>query len=57
MGFIFNRKKKVSKDGTNVEVLRYNEEKNREWQPVSGRNGRAYFQGFSMYTGKTFCVS
>ena len=32
MGFIFNRKKKVSKDGTKVEVIRYAEEDAAKWQ-------------------------
>lgn len=33
MGFIFNRKKKVSKDGTNVDVLSYNLEENTQLTP------------------------
>lgn len=32
MGFIFNRRKKVSKDGTNVEIIRYKDETERKWQ-------------------------
>lgn len=31
MGFIFNRKKKVSTDGTNVDIIRYQEDEKREW--------------------------
>lgn len=31
MGFIFNRKKKVSKDGTKVEIIRYGDEERSEW--------------------------
>lgn len=33
MGFIFNRKKKVSKDGTKVDVISYGDEERREWTP------------------------
>ncbi len=33
MGFIFNRKKKVSKDGTKVEIIRYGDEERSEWVP------------------------
>lgn len=33
MGFIFNRKKKVSKDGTKVDVIRYGNEEKEEWTP------------------------
>lgn len=33
MGFIFNRKKKVSKDGTKVEIIRYGDEARSEWTP------------------------
>ena len=33
MGFIFNRKKKVSKDGTKVDVISYGDEDRREWTP------------------------
>ena len=35
MGFIFNRKKKVSKDGTNVDIIGYSNDDNRTWEPVT----------------------
>ena len=35
MGFIFNRDKKVSKDGTKVDVIRYSDADNRAWEPVT----------------------
>lgn len=34
-GFIFNRKKKVSKDGTNVDIIDYSNDDNRTWEPVT----------------------
>lgn len=52
MGFIFNRKKKVSKDGTNVDVLRYQEEENREWQLVT-ESGR-YLEEMEEHISKVF---
>lgn len=35
MGFIFNRNKKVSKDGTKVDVIKYSDDDNRAWEPVT----------------------
>ncbi|MBD5546290.1 MAG: suppressor of fused domain protein [Lachnospiraceae bacterium] len=35
MGFIFKRKKKVSKDGTNVDIIGYRNDDNRTWEPVT----------------------
>lgn len=35
MGFIFNRKKKVSKDGTKVDIINYSDDDNRAWEPVT----------------------
>ncbi|MCM1241831.1 MAG: suppressor of fused domain protein [Roseburia sp.] len=35
MGFIFNRKKKISKDGTKVDIIGYSNDDKREWQPVT----------------------
>ena len=35
MGFIFKRKKKVSKDGTNVEIIDYSNDDNRTWESVT----------------------
>lgn len=35
MGFIFNRKKKVSKDGTKVDIIGYSNDDNRSWEPIT----------------------
>ncbi len=35
MGFIFKRNKKISKDGTKVDLINYSDDDNRSWKPVT----------------------
>lgn len=50
MGFIFNRKKKVSKDGTKVDIIGYSNDDNRSWEPVT-ESGK-YLEEITMYYGQ-----
>ena len=52
MGFIFNRKKKVSKDGTNVDIIDYSNDDNRTWEPVT-ESGK-YLEEMTEYIERIF---
>ena len=52
MGFIFNRKKKVSKDGTNVDIIGYSNDDNRKWEPVT-ESGK-YLEEMTEYIDRIF---
>lgn len=50
MGYIFNRKKKVSKDGTKVDIIGYSNDDNRSWEPVT-ESGK-YLEEITMCYGQ-----
>ncbi len=52
MGFIFNRKKKVSKDGTKVDIINYSNDDNRAWEPVM-ESGK-YLEEMTEYIDEIF---
>ncbi len=52
MGFIFKRKKKVSKDGTRVDIIGYSNDDDRAWEPVA-ESGK-YLEEMTEYIDKVF---
>lgn len=52
MGFILNRKKKVSKDGTKVDVIGYSDDDKRKWEPVT-ESGK-YLEELTEYVNQVF---
>lgn len=52
MGLIFNRKKKVSKDGTKVDIISYSNEDNRLWEPVT--ESEKYLEELTEYINGIF---
>lgn len=52
MGFIFNRKRKVSKDGTKVDVIRYQDEEEGQWTPPA--ESRVYIEEIQAHIDKVY---